>query len=361
MNISSIGIAGLGLIGGSLAKSIKYQFPGIRICGFDFPDVLKKAESQKIIDESLFNSAQLLQCDLIILALPVFSSLKLFEELYPKLNENQILIDVCSVKSLFTSLQNKYSSKGKYIGLHPMAGREKSGLENSDHLLFENAVCFVCENERNHQTELLLNFLKFTGLRFTFIDAELHDRIVAEVSHLPQLVSVALVNSVAKDENGFSFINFSGSGFRDMTRIAASDFSLWKEIIQANKKNIISSLSDFKEQIDGLIDNLESDDYESLKFKFESANKNRNEIPFNNKGFIQPLYDITVFLEDKAGTLNRLTSLLANNNLNIKDIDLLKIREGNGGNFRLYFDSAESAIKAYQILKENNFTTTMNL
>lgn len=360
MMISSVGIAGLGLIGGSIAKSIRHQSPEIRICGFDFPDILKKAELQKVIDESYYRSDKLLECDLIILSLPIYSSLNLFEELFPLLNENQILIDVCSVKSIFSKTKKKYKSRGKYIGLHPMAGKEKSGFENSDYLLFENAVCFVCDDERNKQTDTVLNFLNSTGLRFTFIDAEVHDKIVAEVSHLPQLVSVALVNSVSKNKDGFSFINFSGSGFRDMTRIASSDFILWKEIIQANKQNIISSLNDFKDQIDSLIGNLESDDYDSLDSKFDSANKNRNEIPFNNKGFIQPLYDITVFLEDKAGTLNRLTSVLANNNLNIKDIELLKIREGSGGNFRLYFDSAESAQKAYQILKENNFAANLS-
>lgn len=357
MKISSVGIAGLGLIGGSLAKAIRHQFPDIRISGFDFSDVLKKAESQNLIDESLQPPDRLLQCDLIILSLPIYSSLNLFEELYPKLNENQVLIDVCSVKSPFINLKKKHQSRGKYFGLHPMAGKEKGGLENSDHLLFENAVCFVCDDEMNDNTEATLNFLKCTGLRFTFIDAELHDRIVAEVSHLPQLVSIALVNSVSKSEAEFNFINFAGSGFRDMTRIASSNFTLWNEILSANKVNVISSLENFKSQIEKMIVNLRNDDYELLKHQFESANKNRNEIPFNNKGFIQPLFDITVFLEDKAGTLNRLTSILANHNLNIKDIELLKIREGSGGNFRLYFDSAESAKKAYQILKENNFVT----
>lgn len=357
MKISSVGIAGLGLIGGSLAKAIRHQFPDIRISGFDFSDVLKKAESRNLIDESLQIPNRLLECDLVILSLPIYSSLKLFEELYPQLANDQILIDVCSVKSPFINLKKKLQSNGKYLGLHPMAGKERSGLDNSDHLLFENAVCFVCDDYRDDSTETTLNFMKCTGLRFTFIDAELHDKIVAEVSHLPQLVSVVLVNSVSKSEGEFNYINFAGSGFRDMTRIASSNFDLWNEILMANKQNIISSLESFKSEIKKIILNLQNDDFDSLKNQFESANKSRNEIPLNNKGFIQPLFDLTVFLEDKAGTLNKLTSLLAEQNINIKDIELLKIREGSGGNFRLYFDSAESAHKAYQILTENNFAT----
>ncbi len=357
MKIKSVGIAGLGLIGGSLAKAIKAENNGVVISGFDFSEVIEKAVKQKIIDQPLYSSDDLLQCDLIILALPIYSSINLFNELYPQLGVNQTLIDVCSVKYAFTSLSKKIMSKGKYVGLHPMAGKEKGGLENSDHLLFENAICFVCDEEKNHTTESVLGFLKCTGSRFIFIDAELHDRITAEVSHLPQLISVALVNSVTKIENGFNFINFAGSGFRDMTRIASSDFSLWKEILIANKTNIINSLNDFMRKINELKDALQKEDLKYLQNQFESANKSRNEIPLNNKGFIQPLFDITVFLEDKAGTLNRLTSILASHNLNIKNIELLKIREGSGGNFRLYFDSAETAQKAHLILKENNFAT----
>ncbi|AFH49314.1 Prephenate dehydrogenase [Ignavibacterium album JCM 16511] len=359
MKISSVGIAGLGLIGGSIAKSLRLEYPELKISAFDFPSVLEKAKKEKVIDKSVDDHLELLDNDLIILSLPVFKSLSLFEELYPKLSVHQIIVDVCSVKSVFTEASEKLKSKGKYIGLHPMAGKEKSGFEFSDSLLFENAVCFVCDNYNNEITDYVLNFLKCTGLRFTFIDAFLHDKITAEVSHLPQLISVALVNEVAKVENNFNFINFAGSGFRDMTRIASSDFRLWEEIIKANKDNIINSLENIIEQIKSISENLSNDNFDYLKEQFELANKNRNEIPFNNKGFIQPLFDITVFLEDKAGTLNRLTSLLAENNLNIKDIELLKIREGSGGNFRLYFDSASAAQKAYQLLKENNFVTNL--
>lgn len=360
MKLSSVGIAGLGLIGGSLAKALKSDKTDITVCGFDFPDVLQNALQKNIIDKSVSDSNDLLNCDLIILALPIYASLNLFEELYPRLKEGQIITDVCSVKSVFTLMKNRLSSRGKFIGLHPMAGKEKAGLENSDHLLFENAVCFVCDDERDNLTDNLLDLLKCTGLRFNFIDADLHDRITSEVSHLPQLVSIALVNSVSKNENGINFINFAGSGFRDMTRIASSNFSLWKEILIANKSNILNSLNNFIDELNSVNDALMKEDLDWLKNYFESAKKSRDEIPINNKGFIQPLFDVTVFLEDKPGTLNRMTELLAKNNINIKDIELLKIREGSGGNFRLYFDSAKTAFNAYQILKENNFATNYN-
>ena len=350
MTINSIGIAGLGLIGGSIAKALKNFNPQLSISAYDYPEILDKALSEKVIDKSLQNSSEMLDNDLIIFALPINSALKLFEELFPRLNPNQCIIDVCSVKSPFTELEKSLVSSGKYIGLHPMAGKETGGFENSDYLLFENAVCFVCDLQVNDTTNYVLEFLKPTGLHFTFIDAYLHDRIAAEVSHLPQLLSVVLVNAVSKKENGFNYINFAGSGFKDMTRIASSDFKIWKEIIENNKSNILNSLKDFQSKIDLLIHRIKNDDFESLKNEFEVAKKNREEIPFNHKGFIQPLFDLTVFLKDEPGSLCKLTTILYQNSINIKDIELLKVREGSGGNFRLYFESAEIVQRAKEIL-----------
>lgn len=357
MKISSVGIAGLGLIGGSIAKALKNFYPQLSISAFDYPEILDKALSQKLIDNSLKRSSEILKNDLIILALPINSSLKLFEKLFPQLNSNQCIIDVCSVKVPFTELEKSLVSTGKYIGLHPMAGKEKGGFENSDHLLFENAVCFVCDSHINDTTNSVLEFMKPTGLKFIFIDAYLHDRIAAEVSHLPQLLAVNLVNAVAKTENEFNYITFAGSGFKDMTRIASSDFSIWKEIIENNKSNILNSLRNFQSKIDLLISRIEDDDYDFLENEFATAKKNRDEIPFNHKGFIQPLFDLTVFLKDEPGSLSKLTTILYHNNINIKDIELLKIREGSGGNFRLYFESEEDCNNAYDILRKENLTT----
>ncbi|WP_337866282.1 prephenate dehydrogenase/arogenate dehydrogenase family protein [Ignavibacterium sp.] len=357
MKFNSVGIAGLGLIGGSIAKSLKSNNSELNISAFDYQEVLQKALSQNVIDKALSSYSEILKCELIILALPINASLKLFEDLFPLLNENQCLIDVCSVKSPFAHKERSLKSLGKYVGLHPMAGREKGGFDNSDNLLFENAVCFICDSLPDERTKTVLDFLKPTGLLFTFIDADLHDKITAEVSHLPQLLSVMLVNSTAKTENGFNFINFAGSGFKDMTRIASSDFKIWKEIIENNKANILNALKDFRFALDILSMKIEYNDFEYLKNEFESARKSREEISFNHKGFIQPLFDLTVFLKDEPGSLSRLTTILFENNLNIKDIELLKIREGSGGNFRLYFESTEDVERAKRVLTQNNFAT----
>lgn len=353
--MKSIAIAGLGLIGGSLAKALKHFAPETEIAAYDYPEILSKAKLKNIIDFEATRLIDLLNYDIIILALPIELSLLAFKEIYPKLNKNQIIADMCSVKAVFADAEKAISSKGKYIGLHPMAGKEHGGLENSDHLLFENAVCLASCVDPDLILDEFIDFLKPTGMRFYMIDAYLHDKIVANVSHLPQLLSVALVKSATKKEGAVNFSYFAGGGFRDMTRIASSDFSIWKEIINHNKSNILISLHEYQSVIDDIIDRINNNDFQFLENIFNSARDKRNEIPINNKGFIDPLFDLMVFLKDEPGTLNNLTSILSENNLNIKDIELLKIREGSGGNFRIFFNSQNECLRAKEILSSNGF------
>ncbi len=356
MPIDKIAIIGLGLIGGSLAKAIKHSNPEIKVAAFDFPDVLETASKEKIIDISLTKFEESLQHELIFLCLPIKESLNIFEQLSPQLKPNQIISDLCSVKGIFAETWRKFNSNGVYIGAHPMAGKEKGGYKNSDSLLFENSVFIISDECKNstalkHYTEII----KLTGARITFLNSFLHDKIVSKVSHLPQLLAVLLVNEVAKNENGVQFLDFGAGGFRDMTRIATSDFKIWQSIIKNNKSEIIKSLFSFKEGVDKYISLIENENYDLLSTEFSKARTSREEIPFNNKGFLSPLFDITIFVEDKPGMILKFSSILSEHNINIKDLELLKIREGSGGNFKLYFEKEVDAAKAKALLEQAGF------
>lgn len=358
MPIKKIAIIGLGLIGGSLAKAIKHSNTEIEIAAFDYPEILEIALKDKNIDHSLQSVDESLDYELIFICLPIEASTKIFRQLSPKLKPNQIISDLCSVKGVFSILWKKIKSDGIYFGAHPMAGKEQSGYKNSDTLLFENSV-YIISNEfansdlMNSYTEVI----KYTGSRITFLNPFLHDKIVSKVSHLPQLLAVLLVNKAASNENGIHFLDFGAGGFRDMTRIAASDFKVWKSIIQNNKDEILNSLSDYKNGIDSYIKMIETDNYDSLLNEFNNARRSREEIPFNNKGFISPLFDITIFVEDKPGMILKFSSILSENNINIKDLELLKIREGSGGNFKLYFETESDSIEAKLLLEQAGFKT----
>lgn len=354
--INRISIIGLGLIGGSIAKSLKNSKVNYEIIAFDKPEILDKAFSDGVIDKKCKSFQESLDSELIFLCLPVELSLNYITGFAPLLKENQIITDVSGVKGIFETKWKQQNSKGIYIGGHPMTGKEKGGYENSDPLLFENSVYILSNKEReNPQFTRFTRVIESLGASITLLDPFLHDKVVAYVSHLPQLLSISLVNTSVKKEDDINFSNFAAGGFRDMTRIAASDFSIWEKIIQFNKKEITNAIESLKNELNTLEEFVIKDDYSLLADKFESSRKKRDEIPKNTKGFLTPLHDLFVFVRDEPGVISKISTALFNNSINIKDIELLKIREGTGGTFRLSFNSIDDVKKAGEIIKQEGF------
>ncbi|NMB80764.1 MAG: prephenate dehydrogenase [Ignavibacteria bacterium] len=351
----SVSIIGLGLIGGSIAKALK-QSGNILISAYDNERVLNTAYIEKVIDQKLENIERSLESNIIFLCLPVDESIKVFETLIPQLKENQIITDVCGVKTPFQDLWFQSNSKGIYVGGHPMTGKEVSGFQNSDPTLFENSVYILCETHANNRSiKPLLDLITLLGARITFLSPKVHDIIVASVSHLPQLLAVSLINSASLKENDINFFDFAAGGFRDMTRIASSDFQIWKSIFGFNKKNIVYAIDNFINDLQNMKKVIESGDSISTQQKFESARMKRDEIPRNTKGFITSLFDIFVYVKDEPGVLAKLTSQLYEKGINIKDLELLKVREGTGGTFRVSFENEAVAKEAKKILIDAGF------
>lgn len=352
----TVSIIGLGLIGGSIAKALKDSGRCFTIKALDRPEVCAKALNDKTIDSALDDPEASADSDIIFICLPVELSLKAFEKLSPIVTENTIITDVCGIKGAFEDTWQKSRSKGIYIGGHPMTGKEKGGYENSDPLLFENAVYIISSKaEFSPQIDFFLDVIHIMGARTVFLDPYLHDNVVANVSHLPQLLSVALVNSAGSSDKGVNNLDFAAGGFRDMTRIASSSFNIWDSVIKHNRQEILSAISQLQSELDkikSLVETLQTDKLEEL---FASAAARRDQIPKNNKGFINTLYDISVFVKDEPGIVSRISTALYKNGINIKDIELLKIREGSGGTFRMSFSSLNEADLAKDILRSEGF------
>lgn len=354
--IKNISIIGLGLIGGSIAKALKKSNISFEISAYDKDEILSKALSEKTIDKTLTVIEDSLTSDLIFLCLPVEISLKYLKELAPKLVEGQIISDVSGIKGIFEDEWLKINTKGIYIGGHPMTGKELGGYNNSDPLLFENSVYILSDQQKDSPLfDEFINVIEATGSRITLLNPYVHDKVVAYVSHLPQLMSVSLVNNSVIKKNEINFSNFAAGGFRDMTRIASSDFSIWEKIIAFNKDEIIEAIESMKDELDIMEELIKDGNYHLLAEKFEKARIKRDEIPKDTKGFLTQLYDLFVFVTDQPGVISRISTALFNNNINIKDIELLKIREGTGGTFRLSFESEEDVIKAGEIIKKEGF------
>ena len=358
--MQNISIIGIGLIGGSIAKALKNSGKDFNISAFDKHSVLDSAIEQKVIDAKLDNVEKAGNSELIFLCLPTDLSLKTLIRLAPIISKNTIITDVCGVKGIFEKEWKSLKSKGMYIGGHPMTGKESGGFENSDHLLFENSVYIISNSEKNSdKLNKLTGIIKLLGARIRFLDPFLHDKIIAQVSHLPQLLAVTLVNLVSKNDNGVNYIDFAAGGFRDMTRIASGSFDIWESIIKMNKEEIVAALKSININLSMLETLLKTENINSLKELFDKARVKRDEIPKNTKGFINPLYDIFVYVKDEPGVLSRLTTVLYENSINIKDMELLKIREGTGGTFRISFQSQKDADKAEKVIKEIGFKTRL--
>jgi prephenate dehydrogenase len=355
MNIS---IIGLGLIGGSIAKALKNFSVDYNINAFDKPEVLNTAFAQKVIDKKLNSFEDSLESDLIFICLPVDESKNVFKVLVDKLKPGQILTDVCGVKSIFQEIWDQKKREGFYIGGHPMTGKEKGGFENSDPLLFENCIYILSDSSKEcSQIDSFTNIIHQLGAKITFLNPKVHDIIVASVSHLPQLVSVSLINSASLKDSDLNFFDYAAGGFRDMTRIASSEFSIWEPVVFENKKNIIQAIDNFINDLEQIKVSIGHDNYKLIAKKFEAARIKRDEIPKSNKGFLNKIYDVFVFVKDEPGVISKISTALYNNNINIKDLELLKIREGSGGTFRFAFESETEAQKARTIIEQIGFST----
>lgn len=344
------------MIGGSIAKGLKKSDPDIFISAYDKDEIISKGLEDGAIDERL-NSIEECSSKIIFLSLPVEGSLSALKLIAPKLKRGQILTDVGSVKSVFHKSWKEISSGGIYIGGHPMTGKEKNGYENSDPLLFQNSVYILTrDNEEKEIEPELLRIVKDLGARVSIMKPEVHDSIMAFVSHMPQLLSISLVNSVADGNPGYNLLDFAAGGFRDMTRIASSSFEMWESILKYNRQDTINALERYIDELSTLKNNLSKNNFSKINEAFDEARMSRDEIPKNQKGFLFPLHDVYVFAEDKPGILNKITRILYDEDINIKDIELLKIREGTGGTFRLSFGSEDDAKGATEILRQNDFT-----
>ena len=358
--IQRVAILGVGLIGGSLGLAWKKNRADLTLVGYDEPAVLDAALHRGQIDERASTPAEAVRAaDLVVLAVPLAPMLRLLEEIAPLLRPGTLVTDVGSVKGpIMAQARQVLAETNPFIGGHPMAGSEKGGAANADAFLFENATYVLCPPEGLTTATLTQHYADFvalveaTGARVLVLEAERHDRIAATVSHLPQLLATMLMNYAAElNADDDAFLRLAAGGFRDMTRIASSPFSMWQHILLANEGPILDALAGFAATLRKTRNRIIEEDLETLGEAFAEARRVRDTIPRDTKGFLHPLADIYVYAEDRPGVLAHITGTLFEAEINIKDIELLKIREGTGGAFRLSFANEALADAAVEVLE----------
>ncbi len=352
-----ISIMGLGLMGGSLGLAIKRCYPGIHVTGIDSDrGVIERAIARNAVNCGYLGLREgIEQADLIFLATPTGIIMDALPQLPKLIAAHTIVTDLGSTKAKICHLARRFVPQN-FIGGHPMAGSERQGIDAADPFLFENALYVLTPGTHPntaHQTERLSKFLNGIGARVLYMDPEAHDRVVAYVSHLPQLLAVALAELAARQsQTDASYPTLAAGGFRDMTRIAASPYKIWADILADNQDKVERALDDLMQSLSIIKTELGRP---TLGARFHRAAAFRNTIPRTSKGFLKPLYRLAVNVPDQPGVLAQLTSLLAQIDININDIELLKVRENVGGTFHIHCDTLQNAERAVHELKQAGY------
>lgn len=245
----TIGFLGLGLIGGSIARSIRKNFPSCRIIVYSRrknEDLLQGIKDGIISDITYAIDAHFSECDIIFLCTPVLQNIQFLEQLKPLINKTCIITDVGSVKGNIHKEVERLELESQFIGGHPMAGSEKTGFANSSEDLLKDSYYLLtpCKTTAEEKVLFLKKILSGTGAIFATVDAGLHDDITAAISHVPHIVAASLVNMVRENDTSNELMKtFAAGGFKDITRIASSSPEMWESICLSNADSIDHFLS----------------------------------------------------------------------------------------------------------------------
>ncbi len=353
-----IAIIGTGLIGSSLALALRSSREYTHVIGYDRPDAARQAVERGALTAVAANLEEAVAgADVIVLAVPVSSCVELVGKLAPLLRPGMTLMDVASVKKPILDAARQFLPPGvHFVGSHPMAGSEHKGARYADALLFENATWVVTPlhgSITEARYAAARGVIETTGARILELEAALHDTVAAQVSHVPQLAAVALVSALASEDATLdTALELAAGGFRDMTRIASSPFEMWRDILALNADRTREALRSMQRILSSMATYLESGDTDQLEAFFQTAHDSRSRIPQARKGFLAPLSDVFVSVDDRPGALVAVTGTLFECGINIKDLELLRIREGTGGTFRLGLESEADATRAVAALTD---------
>ncbi|NLL96060.1 MAG: prephenate dehydrogenase [Clostridiaceae bacterium] len=354
LTVKKIGIIGLGLIGGSIAKALKRNGKGYIIKAWNRDKrVLETGLSEKAIDEySLSLKDGFSDCDVIFLCVPVFAMKDVINELSGSIQPHCILTDAGSTKMDVISIVNEMGIANPFIGGHPLAGSEKSGFAASRANLFENAYYCLTPNEKTD--EKALNILKELVKNMGAIPIEItpfeHDRATAVISHVPHVIASLLVNLVGQLDGPDNIMKtIAAGGFRDITRIASSSPELWSGICLSNKDIILDTLKALLNGLKDFEENLRTENKETIERFFASARDLRNSFA-EGKNLYHKTFDIVVDVDDKPGIIAVIATALAEKNINIKNIGILHNRESDEGALEIQFEDEKSRSLGLEIL-----------
>lgn len=360
MSPHKIGFIGLGLIGGSIAKCLKKLHPELKlIATAGHLKTVADAYEQNLIENSgLCEIKDFYDCDYIFLCTPVQKNIEYLRMLKGNIKPDCIITDVGSVKSDIHQAVISLDMEEQFIGGHPMAGSEKTGLSNSDAYLLENAYYIITPTARSDKKAIraFRDIVAELGAIPLILDYEAHDYATAAISHLPHLIAYNLVNLVRNnDDENETMKTIAAGGFRDVTRIASSSPVMWENICLSNQKQLLKLIDMYMNMLAKTREDIVNSDSESLLASFTQAKDYRDSITIPAKGALKKVYELYLDLLDEAGGIATVATILASNNLSIKNIGIIHNREFEAGVLRLELYDEKSLKESCALLKKHHY------
>ena len=360
MEHKKIGFVGLGLIGGSIAKAVRRYYPDWEIAAFD-----KNRETLALaVQEGTIHTAcssiddNFRGCSYIFLCTPVAYNAAYLSQLKDLAGEDCILTDVGSVK---TSIHEEVIALGmekNFIGGHPMAGSEKSGFINAKAHLIENAYYILTPSAKvgKEKVEAYKNFIGSLKALPIVLDYREHDFITGTISHLPHIIAATLVNFVHDTDTKDELMKaLAAGGFKDITRIASSSPVMWQQICLKNRENISRILGHYIKTLENAKTLVDTGNEDELYALFESSRDYRDSMPNTSAGPIKKQFALYCDIIDEAGGIATIATILASNNINIKNIGIVHNREFEEGVLRIEFYQEPACTKAAALLQKYRY------
>ncbi len=386
-------VIGAGLLGGSLLASLQSR----RACngGSYVLTAVSSAATRDALQElgwcdAVFGYAELADActdaELIVLCTPlsaIHDQINAIAACADRLAPGAIVTDVGSTKvgicrQGFAAFPDRGTGSARFVGGHPMAGSEKSGLGAADPLLYQSALWVLCPpaDLDTGRLETLKAMVHAVGARVAMLEPDLHDAAVARISHVPQVLASALAGwAGADDDSAEAALALAAGGFRDMTRLALSPWEIWRDILATNAAPVADGLYALSERLAQLAaatrqwsgaSETTSPDADgsrpSGEILFRTAFANgkafRERFRMPRKGIVHDLTELVVRLEDRPGQLQTLFTPLADEGINVQDLEILKVREGESGTILLGFATPEDAHRATRAITAAGFSVT---
>lgn len=356
----TFGFIGIGLIGGSIAKAIRRVLPESTII------VYNRRESSRTLalNDGTANIATdkvdstFSQCDYIFLCTPVEKNVEYLSILKKIINDNCIITDVGSVKTNIHQAVNALGLEEHFIGGHPMAGSEKTGYENANDRLVENAYYPLTPTNKVEQkyVDELTKIVKMIGAIPIRISYEEHDKVVAAISHLPHLIAASLVNLVKHNDSKEEYMKtLAAGGFKDITRIASSSPEMWEQICMTNNTNISDMLQKYVDSLLEIKEDLDQHKGQGIFDLISESRDYRDSIEDRNNSLISRSYNVYCNIIDESGAIATIATILATNGVSIKNIGIIHNREFEDGVLKISFYDETSADKAVEQLERHRY------